>query len=225
MQRRSVLAFVFVLGCSQGVEEGLFSGSITASATNASGAGEQGSADDDRSDSSEGSSSGGADTSTPNTTTPQSESSDDGDDTNPVDPGDESSSDPTADPTDDPTIDPSESSGDPTLDPTGMEESSGDCCTAQLVPGCGDAALEGCVCGLDDFCCSTEWDDLCVQEAGDCGAACGGGGGADCCTAQLGTGCSDATIEACVCGLDDYCCSTEWDDLCASEAVDCGAPC
>ena len=233
MQRRLVLAFVLVLGCSQGVEEGLFGGSITAPATNASSAGDDGSGDDDRSDSSEGSSSG-VETSTPNTTTQgddgpaPGETSDGGADTNPVDPTAESST--------DPTIDPSESSGDPTLDPTGMEESSsggidptgmgvGDCCTAQLVPGCGDAALEACVCGLDDYCCSTEWDDLCVQEAGDCGAACAGGGGADCCVAQAGVGCSDATIEACVCGLDDFCCSTQWDDLCASEAIDCGAAC
>lgn len=40
--------------------------------------------------------------------------------------------------------------------------------------GCAtDAALESCVCGEDDFCCTNEWDDICVQVATDsCGAQC-----------------------------------------------------
>jgi hypothetical protein len=56
----------------------------------------------------------------------------------------------------------------------------------------------------------------------------GTGGGADvgdCCTAHSGPGCSNDTIEACVCGIDVYCCSVEWDDVCAGEAIDCGAAC
>jgi hypothetical protein len=38
----------------------------------------------------------------------------------------------------------------------------------------------------------------------------------DCCTAHAGAGCTDATIEACVCAADPFCCSTEWDAMCVS---------
>lgn len=102
---------------------------------------------------------------------------------------------------------------------------SGTCCTAGLSPGCSEAAIETCVCSFDDYCCSTAWDSTCVTEANDCGGACGGGGASSCCVAQLSVGCDDAVIEACVCSLDDYCCTFEWDDVCVSEAYDCGAPC
>jgi hypothetical protein len=53
----------------------------------------------------------------------------------------------------------------------------------------------------------------------------GGLPGGDCCTAHGGLGCNDAGVEACVCGLDDVCCSSGWDDICVSEAASCGAPC
>lgn len=49
----------------------------------------------------------------------------------------------------------------------------GACCMVQAAPGCGDLALENCVCSFDAFCCTTQWDEVCVQEAQvDCGAAC-----------------------------------------------------
>jgi hypothetical protein len=100
---------------------------------------------------------------------------------------------------------------------------------AQAGAGCGDAGIEACVCAFDDYCCSTQWDDICVGEANDsCMAGCdgGGGGGGDCCTVQNGPGCSDAGVEACVCAFDDYCCSTQWDDICVGEATDsCMAGC
>ena len=143
----------------------------------------------------------------------------------PVDQPDPTANDTGADPT---FGDPAESSSggvDPTgVDPTGG--GAGACCEVQVGPGCGDAVIEACVCGLDAFCCSTQWDDVCVGEAAECGAGCVGGGvGGDCCTAQAVPGCSDAGIEACVCALDDFCCSTQWDDTCVLEAADCGAFC
>lgn len=53
--------------------------------------------------------------------------------------------------------------------------------------------------------------------------ACEAGGG-DCCAAGDGPGCDDATVEACVCALDSFCCDTQWDDLCVTKATnDCGA--
>jgi hypothetical protein len=51
----------------------------------------------------------------------------------------------------------------------------GDGCTPGQAPGCGGCACQSCVCGTDAYCCSTAWDDICVQECTDCGG-CGGGG-------------------------------------------------
>lgn len=104
----------------------------------------------------------------------------------------------------------------------------GDCCTAGDAPGCDDAQIESCVCAQDDYCCDAAWDSLCVDEVEDfaCGS-CGGagestGGGdddtsvGDCCTTHA-AGCSAASIEACVCNQDAYCCDTAWDSLCVGE--------
>jgi hypothetical protein len=49
----------------------------------------------------------------------------------------------------------------------------------------------------------------------------------DCCTAQEQGGCSDAMIEACVCGQDPVCCDEVWDDVCVESVAgfgcgDCG---
>jgi hypothetical protein len=50
-----------------------------------------------------------------------------------------------------------------------------------------------------------------------------GGGAGSCCTANQGPGCSDPVAQQCVCGFDSYCCSTQWDAQCVSEAQsDCG---
>jgi hypothetical protein len=53
----------------------------------------------------------------------------------------------------------------------------------------------------------------------------------NCCIANGGIGCDDATCQACVCGVDPFCCSTAWDGICAGEAAGvcaascpCGAP-
>lgn len=49
-------------------------------------------------------------------------------------------------------------------------------------------------------------------------------GGGDCCTAHAGPGCDDATVQACVCDLDAFCCDSGWDDLCVGIAgQSCGA--
>lgn len=39
-----------------------------------------------------------------------------------------------------------------------------------------------------------------------------------CCAKQSGAGCGDPAVEACVCYVDPYCCSTKWDNYCAAEA-------
>jgi hypothetical protein len=38
----------------------------------------------------------------------------------------------------------------------------GDCCTASLASGCGDPAIQACVCAADPKCCNDEWDEFCV---------------------------------------------------------------
>lgn len=106
----------------------------------------------------------------------------------------------------------------------------GDCCEDNPGSmGCVDVAVESCVCAADDYCCDTEWDQVCADQVDSLG--CGSCGGnqqqqtpppapakGDCCTDNPGTtGCLDATVEACVCASDDYCCDVEWDQFCADE--------
>lgn len=40
----------------------------------------------------------------------------------------------------------------------------GSCCVSSGSPGCGDAAIEACVCAQDSYCCATAWDGTCVSE-------------------------------------------------------------
>lgn len=90
-----------------------------------------------------------------------------------------------------------------------------------LDPSCDTCAEE--VCSFDTYCCETEWDDVCVDEAAQtCGAAnchdeCEEG-------APLGATCSGCVVA--VCEVDPYCCETAWDATCVSEVSDiCDPPC
>jgi hypothetical protein len=98
------------------------------------------------------------------------------------------------------------------------------------------------VCGVDPFCCSVEWDEVCVEEAaGACGTPCdrdcGDGGcrrGETCrtCPAECGAClCPHDVCEmgsplaaachpcaAAVCAEDAFCCFTSWDDRCVEGA-------
>jgi len=48
-------------------------------------------------------------------------------------------------------------------------------CVVSTSTGCGGCPCESCVCGMDSWCCDTEWDDLCVEECElDCGMSCVG---------------------------------------------------
>lgn len=59
---------------------------------------------------------------------------------------------------------------------TGGSGGGGECCTASASAGCVDADVEACVCGFDNYCCTTSWDSICVEEVGACGEPCGAGG-------------------------------------------------
>jgi hypothetical protein len=50
--------------------------------------------------------------------------------------------------------------------------------------------------------------------------------GNDCCTPSSSGGCIDSTIQACVCEGDAFCCTVEYDALCARQATSrCGLDC
>ncbi len=110
-----------------------------------------------------------------------------------------------------------------------------DCCDTGHGPGCRHEHIEACVCDIDRYCCSVDWDEVCVglvigEACGPCDPDCNdnaipdecdlGVGQHDCCDVGHGAGCSDAGIEACVCAEDRYCCLTEWDAVCVAEVID-----
>jgi hypothetical protein len=104
--------------------------------------------------------------------------------------------------------------------------STGDCCTVHANPGCTVPAIQNCVCGYDYFCCNTAWDSYCVSEVESYGCGtCSGGGPGDCCTAHSTPGCTNGSIQSCVCAGDPDCCATQWDSVCVSEvsSFGCGA--
>jgi len=62
------------------------------------------------------------------------------------------------------------------------------------------------------------------NEAGSGGSAGAGGAASDCCTARQDPGCSDKTLQACVCLVDPACCSGSWNAFCVATAeVNCNA--
>ena len=92
----------------------------------------------------------------------------------------------------------------------------GNCCSANGTPGCSTASVQSCVCDIDSFCCDAVWDGTCASLAHSSCNACGGGANQGCCTAQDTPGCTDATIQACVCSNDAWCCTNKWDSVCVN---------
>ena len=102
----------------------------------------------------------------------------------------------------------------------------GDCCMANGTPGCVDLVIQDCVCALDDFCCTVEWDVSCVLQVntGKCGLCEALPGDGDCCLANGTPGCQDPAIQQCVCAADPACCFDTWNDACvgAVDLLGCG---
>ncbi len=127
-----------------------------------------------------------------------------------------------------------DANGDGTADACSTDFST-DCCHQGAAPGCGDAACGSCVCHNDPYCCATAWDALCVRctngggcnGGGDCQATCGCPVLGGCCEPTPGiAGCLHAACEQCVCAMDPYCCDSQWDVTCTSEAAGaCAADC
>ena len=81
------------------------------------------------------------------------------------------------------------------------------------------------VCDADSFCCETDWDGLCVDQAVDLCAECTGGGCAhdECQTGgPLEEDCSPCAMA--VCADDSFCCTNNWDSFCV-EAAEMEASC
>jgi hypothetical protein len=90
-----------------------------------------------------------------------------------------------------------------------------------LLKSCSSCAEK--VCNADSFCCDTNWDSLCVNQADAlCGNICSGGNACahDPCTIgdKLDSSCSTCVSK--ICGDDAFCCQSNWDSLCVSKAQD-----
>jgi hypothetical protein len=94
------------------------------------------------------------------------------------------------------------------------------CCETGDGPGCVDPLVEACVCAVDPYCCTTEWDWICAGEVTSLGChVCPPPPppSNECCEVSGTAGCTDAIVEACVCGSDPYCCDVAWDQLFVDE--------
>lgn len=104
---------------------------------------------------------------------------------------------------------------------SGMCEHGVDEVGSPLDPMCGACAEA--VCAVDDFCCNTEWDEVCVNAVdiycttGACHDQCDTG-------EALNPSCNEC-VET-ICDDDPYCCETEWDEVCVNAVDDfCGGEC
>ena len=94
----------------------------------------------------------------------------------------------------------------------------GDCCQEQDGPGCGDVAIQACVCAKDSYCCDTKWDGICVEEVVDfsCGTC---EGAAGYCPGYDGGNSCCKTDNPCDWNDDGFC---DCDSTCTWDSVDCG---
>ncbi len=83
--------------------------------------------------------------------------------------------------------------------------------------GCGIPECCNLVCDLDPACCLLEWDAICVDLAIANCPVCPGKG--DCFEANGSPGCINATCCELICAIDGFCCGTDWDQICADEAM------
>lgn len=103
----------------------------------------------------------------------------------------------------------------------------GSCLATHGTPGCDDGLCCEAVCAMDDFCCETQWDQLCVDEATELCLGCGGVSTGSCYDSHATPHCEDQACCDAVCAMDAFCCASSWDSICAEEAVElcnsCGA--
>ncbi len=97
-------------------------------------------------------------------------------------------------------------------------EAGGACCVPQANAGCTDTDVETCVCAIDSFCCTTQWDASCVTIADESCGACS----FSCCEPHGTPGCDVEIIQDCVCDQDPFCCTNQWDDVCVGRVKEFG---
>jgi Notch-like protein len=96
---------------------------------------------------------------------------------------------------------------------------------AALVSGCEPCVTQ--ICNADPYCCTTDWDILCVDQVPTvCGQSCSGICSHDKCVtgAKLTSGCDPCVTQ--ICNVDPYCCNNEWDSVCVGQVSSvCGQSC
>ena len=104
--------------------------------------------------------------------------------------------------------------------------STGGCLESSETPFCDDAACCSAVCAIDPSCCTNRWDSFCVATALQrCRQGCGLETAGSCFSPHLSPGCSDSECCVTICDDDPVCCTTVWDSVCATAALDgCDAP-
>ena len=99
----------------------------------------------------------------------------------------------------------------------------GDCCESHNGVGCDDMAVTKCVCSQDPYCCDSQWDQICANQAeDDCGADCGCEpqcAGKECGADGCGGSCGSCPVGA-ICNDEDLC-EVVCQPQCAGK--DCGA--
>lgn len=103
----------------------------------------------------------------------------------------------------------------------------GDCLAPHENPSCNDGGCCDDVCAFDGYCCQSQWDDVCAQEAWDTCVTCGSPTGGSC-YAVHGPGCNHELCCQTVCSYDSFCCLVQWDAYCVDGAdvlcASCGVP-
>ena len=92
-------------------------------------------------------------------------------------------------------------------------------CYETGIPGCTDLDCCIAVCQVEPFCCTVAWDEICVEIALDVCVACGQPGSGPCCVANGSPTCEDQLCCELVCAQEPFCCTVEWDGLCAEIAA------
>ncbi len=99
----------------------------------------------------------------------------------------------------------------------------GNCCSDNGTPACDNPFCCNLVCTGNPFCCDISWDALCAQQAGVLCALCSPPpdcpGGGDCCAPNGSPSCDDAACCVIVCAVDEFCCVSLWDNICAATAL------
>ncbi|MEE2894596.1 MAG: zinc-dependent metalloprotease family protein [Planctomycetota bacterium] len=100
--------------------------------------------------------------------------------------------------------------------------------SALATPHCRDEDCCIVMCALDPFCCDTECDETCAEQALVTCARCGEPDAGTPFQPNGTPGCSELECCEAICGIDPFCCETEWDQKCADKALatcgGCGDP-